>query len=141
LTHAQLNAYGGHGHHVHHHETITATIAMMPSTTMHDDRSHISPLALLGLQSWLSPAFPIGTYSYSHGIEWAVVAGHVRTKTITATIAMMPSTTMHDDWSHISPLALLRLQSWLSPAFPIDDSLVEWPDADLRYGAGRKPWA
>jgi hypothetical protein len=34
LTHAQLNAYGGHGHHAHHHENITATIAMMPSTTI-----------------------------------------------------------------------------------------------------------
>jgi urease accessory protein len=29
------------------------------------------------LQSWLSPTFPIGAYSYSHGLEWAVEAGHV----------------------------------------------------------------
>ena len=36
------------------------------------------PLAsLLRLQSWLSPAFPTGSYSYSHGIEWAVEAGHI----------------------------------------------------------------
>src|SRR5262249_52323896 len=28
-------------------------------------------------QSWLSPAFPIGSYSYSHGIEWAVEAGYI----------------------------------------------------------------
>jgi urease accessory protein len=34
-------------------------------------------LALLRQQSWLSPAFPIGSYSYSHGVEWAVGAGHV----------------------------------------------------------------
>ena len=33
---------------------------------------------LLRLQSWLSPAFPMGSYSYSHGIEWAVEAGHIR---------------------------------------------------------------
>ena len=33
---------------------------------------------LLKLQSWLSPAFPIGGYSYSHGLEWAVEAGTVR---------------------------------------------------------------
>jgi len=33
--------------------------------------------ALLRLQSWLSPAFPTGSYSYSHGLEWAVEAGHV----------------------------------------------------------------
>jgi urease accessory protein len=64
---------------------------------MYDDLRHLSPLGLLRLQSWLSPAFPIGTYSYSHGIEWAVEAGHVYDR----------------------------------------DSLVEWIDADLRYGSGR----
>jgi urease accessory protein len=31
----------------------------------------------LRLQSWLSPAFPAGSYSYSHGLEWAVEAGHI----------------------------------------------------------------
>ena len=35
------------------------------------------PPMLLRLQSWLSPAFPTGSYSYSHGLEWAVEAGHV----------------------------------------------------------------
>jgi urease accessory protein len=34
-------------------------------------------LAMLRLQSWLSPAFPTGSYSYSHGLEWAVEAGHI----------------------------------------------------------------
>jgi urease accessory protein len=34
--------------------------------------------APLKLQSWFSPAFPIGAYSYSHGLEWAVEAGKVR---------------------------------------------------------------
>ncbi|MGY8680662.1 urease accessory UreF family protein [Bradyrhizobium sp. UFLA05-153] len=29
------------------------------------------------LQTWLSPTFPIGAYSYSHGLEWAVEAGDV----------------------------------------------------------------
>jgi urease accessory protein len=36
-----------------------------------------SPLSLLRLQSWLSPTFPNGAYSYSHGLEWAAEAGHV----------------------------------------------------------------
>jgi urease accessory protein len=36
-----------------------------------------SPLSFLRLQSWLSPSFPNGAYSYSHGLEWAVEAGHV----------------------------------------------------------------
>jgi urease accessory protein len=46
---------------------------------------------------WLSPAFPTGAYSYSHGLEWAVEVGHV-----------------HDR-----------------------KSLVDWLEADLRYGSGR----
>lgn len=33
--------------------------------------------ALYRLLSWLSPAFPVGGFSYSSGIEWAVEAGDV----------------------------------------------------------------
>ena len=33
--------------------------------------------SLLRLQSWLSPLFPTGSYSYSHGLEWAVEARYV----------------------------------------------------------------
>jgi urease accessory protein len=58
---------------------------------------HSPPLALLRQQSWLSPAFPIGSYSYSHGIEWAVEAGYI-----------------HDR-----------------------ESLVDWLEADLCFGSGR----
>jgi len=53
--------------------------------------------ALLRLQSWLSPAFPTGAYSYSHGLEWAVEAGYINDR----------------------------------------KSLVDWLDADLYYGSGR----
>jgi urease accessory protein len=31
------------------------------------------------LASWLSPAYPVGAYSYSHGIEWAAEAGVITT--------------------------------------------------------------
>jgi urease accessory protein len=34
--------------------------------------------ALYKLLTWLSPAYPIGAYSYSHGIEYAVETGLVR---------------------------------------------------------------
>jgi urease accessory protein len=37
-----------------------------------------SARVFLRLQSWLSPSFPNGAYSYSHGLEWAVEAGHIR---------------------------------------------------------------
>jgi urease accessory protein len=35
------------------------------------------PEALRKLLAWLSPAFPVGGYSYSHGLEWAVEDGTV----------------------------------------------------------------
>jgi urease accessory protein len=64
---------------------------------MSEEHFRFRPRALLRLQSWLSPAFPAGSYSYSHGLEWAVEAGHV-----------------HDR-----------------------KSLVDWLEADLSYGSGR----
>ena len=34
--------------------------------------------ALYKLMTWLSPAFPVGGFSYSHGLEWAGEDGAVR---------------------------------------------------------------
>jgi urease accessory protein len=34
--------------------------------------------ALYRLMAWLSPAYPVGAFSYSGGIEWAVEAGDIR---------------------------------------------------------------
>src|ERR1700738_1480904 len=70
---------------------------MVTSIFIMTDECHCTPRALLRLQSWLSPAFPTGSYSYSHGIEWAVEVGHI-----------------HDR-----------------------KSLVAWLEADLCYGSGR----
>jgi urease accessory protein len=43
------------------------------------ERSDAIPAPTLArLMTWLSPAFPVGGYSYSHGLEWAVEAGGVR---------------------------------------------------------------
>ncbi len=64
---------------------------------MSNEQYGCPPLALLRLQSWLSPAFPTGSYSYSHGLEWAVEAGCIKDR----------------------------------------ESLVDWLEADLRYGSGR----
>jgi urease accessory protein len=64
---------------------------------MSDGQCPFLPRALLRLQSWLSPAFPIGSYSYSHGLEAAVEAGEIYDRR----------------------------------------SLVDWLDADLLYGSGR----
>jgi urease accessory protein len=37
--------------------------------------------ALLALAQWLSPAFPLGSFAYSHGLETAVGEGRVTTAT------------------------------------------------------------
>jgi urease accessory protein len=52
---------------------LTATI-----TTMAREKSDTyDPAALYRLMAWLSPAYPIGAFSYSSGIEWAVEAGDI----------------------------------------------------------------
>lgn len=57
----------------------------------------ISRQALLRLQTWLSPAFPVGSFAYSHAIEWAISSGQVVDR----------------------------------------ENLLDWLDGDLRYGSGR----
>ena len=47
-------------------------------TIMSEEQHRITLRSLLRQQSWLSPVFPIGSYSYSHGIEWAVEARHIQ---------------------------------------------------------------
>jgi urease accessory protein len=54
---------------------ITTTIITATTTSM--AAASAAPPAL-ALFVWLSPAFPVGAYAYSHGIEWAVEAGDVR---------------------------------------------------------------
>jgi urease accessory protein len=50
---------------------------MIVGTIMSDAQGWFASLAVLRLQSWFSPAFPTGAYSYSHGLEWAVEAGDI----------------------------------------------------------------
>src|SRR5665647_131416 len=42
----------------------------------HDEA--LAPAALYRLMAWLSPSFPVGAFSYSSGIEWAVEAGDIK---------------------------------------------------------------
>src|SRR5262245_11066375 len=48
------------------------------SIIMNEEQHSITQRSLLRQQTLLSPAFPIGSYSYSHGIEWAVEARHIQ---------------------------------------------------------------
>lgn len=64
---------------------ITATIIItgipMLMTTSTESDGHALPTleqaALFRLMTWLSPSFPVGAFSYSSGIEWAVEAGDI----------------------------------------------------------------
>jgi urease accessory protein len=42
-----------------------------------DGEDEMSAAALYRLMAWLSPAYPVGAFSYSSGIEWAVEAGDI----------------------------------------------------------------
>jgi urease accessory protein len=54
---------------------ITMIIPIIMDTIMNDEI--VSPHALYRLLTWLSPAYPVGAFSYSSGIEWAVEAGDI----------------------------------------------------------------
>jgi urease accessory protein len=41
------------------------------------DTTSLNTAALYRLMAWLSPAYPVGAFSYSGGLEWAVEAGDV----------------------------------------------------------------
>lgn len=67
--------------------TVTRTItpmgtpipmADMITGTVEPSGEEGDPGGLTRLLCWLSPAFPVGAYAYSHGLEWAVEAGDVR---------------------------------------------------------------
>lgn len=62
--------------------TITTTIPMLMTTNRAafdggDDVDAAEAAALYRLLTWLSPSFPVGAFSYSSGIEWAVEAGDI----------------------------------------------------------------
>src|SRR5215212_6335764 len=49
---------------------------MTMSAIMADEAT--SSAALYRLMAWLSPSYPVGAFSYSSGIEWAVEAGDIK---------------------------------------------------------------
>lgn len=51
---------------------MTTIMTMAPAAGM------ITEGALYRLMAWLSPSYPVGAFSHSHGLEWAVETGWVR---------------------------------------------------------------
>lgn len=50
---------------------------IMATRSTNSAADSLNQAALLRLMTWLSPAYPVGAFSYSSGIEWAVEAGDV----------------------------------------------------------------
>jgi urease accessory protein len=59
----------------------TATAMLMTTNSVGPDdartMSESDAASLYRLMTWLSPSFPVGAFSYSSGIEWAVEAGDI----------------------------------------------------------------
>ncbi|WP_075216382.1 urease accessory protein UreF [Mongoliimonas terrestris] len=51
--------------------------AAEPRCTGDDEDRAPDGAALVRLMTWLSPAFPVGAFTYSHGLEWAIEDGTV----------------------------------------------------------------
>src|SRR5260370_9906591 len=56
--------------------TPTITPMRLMDAPSPDPRSD-APFRELPLLVWLSPAFPVGSFAYSHGLEWAAEAGDI----------------------------------------------------------------
>jgi urease accessory protein len=50
---------------------------MARKTISAGSRNAVPPSTLFRLMAWLSPAYPVGAFSYSSGIEWAIEAGDI----------------------------------------------------------------
>jgi len=57
--------------------TITAMLERTPGDTVADAGEASVATATVKLLAWLSPAFPVGAYTYSHGLEWAIEDGTI----------------------------------------------------------------
>ncbi len=54
---------------------MTTDPALLPDETVQPSSAALQGAALVRLLTWLSPAFPLGTFSYSHGLETAISEG------------------------------------------------------------------
>ncbi len=84
----------------------------------------------LKLFAWLSPSFPVGSFAFSHGLEWAVDAGDIREAT--------DLRSWLDDLLHQGAMradAVLLAATWRDPAcvLPVNElALALAPSAERR---------
>lgn len=80
---------------------------------------------LLRLMAWLSPSFPVGAFSYSHGLEYAVEAGLVRD--VAGTVEWVRTLLLHGS-GRVDADLFLAAHAAASSA-PELDTVVELADA------------
>ncbi|MFN4166550.1 MAG: urease accessory protein UreF, partial [Ferrovibrio sp.] len=56
---------------------MATTVTAITITTTSMAEPAAAPAALYRLLAWMSPAYPVGAFSYSHGLEWAVETGDI----------------------------------------------------------------
>ncbi len=129
----------------------TETRFMCTTMTEHD--------TLYRLLSWLSPSYPVGAFSYSHGLEQAVETGRVKTAadvTDWVGTVLLQGTgpvdgvlfreayaaTVVEDWSRLEEIAILGNAFQATAEFALESraqgnafvkaTLAAWPAAALR---------
>jgi urease accessory protein len=66
-----------HAHDANHAHDEHRQRGDAPSSPREEPDENLSAPALYRLQAWLSPAYPVGAFSFSSGLEWAIEAGDV----------------------------------------------------------------
>jgi urease accessory protein len=56
----------------------TDETGLSPASAAPTGAPEAAALPAVALLAWLSPSFPVGSFAFSHGLEWAVAAGDVR---------------------------------------------------------------
>ena len=83
---------------------------------------------LLLLLSWMSPAFPTGAFAYSHGLEWAIEDGKVKTAAdVRSWIADL--ITQGSGWND----AVLFAQCWDGDAAELNDLALALASSKERH--------
>ena len=109
------------------HKPVMPTVLTCPSGAREfacvgetiSDRS-LATAAFYRLMTWLSPAYPVGAFSYSGGLEWAIEAGDI---TDAATLARWLAVIIGDGGGFCDAVLLVRAHR---AATTVDDAaLVE----------------
>ena len=95
----------------------------------------MSPLALARLLQLASPALPVGAYTYSQGLEWAVDSGGIRNETDAG--RWIADLLRHGIGCYEAPLLVALMQAWARGdtaeiAQLNDDFLASRESAELR---------